>query len=129
MIKFVVPLFFFTASGNTNHSGQSQDSGNDTIKESNITVTVNAAILKPFTDKKQLLGVWGSENKEPLTVVINEDSIYYTEHFESYKYKLKGDSIFINYPDFVYSGKLYFDNDTLVMESEDGKSKYVQSKK
>ncbi|MFI5406732.1 MAG: hypothetical protein ACHQ1D_09500 [Nitrososphaerales archaeon] len=84
---------------------------------------------KSFTNKKQLLGIWESENKEPLTIKISDDSIYYTEHFASYKYQLKADSIFIYYPEFIYAGKLYFHKDTLIMESEVGKSKYVKFKK
>lgn len=59
---------------------------------------------------------------------ITTDSIYYTEHFESYKYDLKQDSIFISYPDFTFAAKVYFNKDTLVMESEDGKSKYHKFK-
>jgi hypothetical protein len=86
-------------------------------------------MLEPLTDKKELVGVWRSENKEPITVEISENLIYYREHHESHKYKMKGDSIFIDYPDFVYTGKVYFENETLIMESEEGKSKYVRFKK
>jgi hypothetical protein len=95
------------------------------------TATVGTSVIKnirPLTDKNEITGIWKSENKEPLIVEINKDSIYYPEHFESYKYKLKGDSIFINYPDFMFAAKAYFDRDTLVMESGDGKSKYVKFK-
>lgn len=84
--------------------------------------------IRPLTDKNEIIGIWESENKEPITVEINKDSIYYTEHFESHKYKLKGDSIFINYPDFVFAAKVFFDRDTLIMASEDGKSKYLKFK-
>jgi hypothetical protein len=86
-------------------------------------------MLKPLTDKKELVGVWRSENKEPITVEISENLIYYRKHHESHKYKMKGDCIFIDYPDFVYTGKVYFENETLIMESEEGKSKYVRFKK
>jgi hypothetical protein len=84
--------------------------------------------MRVLTDKWQIIGIWASKNKEPLTVKITKDSIYFTEHFESYKYTLKGDSMFINYPDFLFAAKAYFNGDTLVMEAEHGKSKYVRFK-
>ncbi|WP_153797644.1 hypothetical protein [Foetidibacter luteolus] len=85
-------------------------------------------IHKPLTDYKELYGFWESRNKEPLTIEINADSIYYVEHFESHRYSLKGDSIVIDYPGFIYTGKVYFENDALIIESEDGKSKYNRLK-
>ena len=75
-----------------------------------------------------LFGVWISDNQEQPTIDINKDSIYYTEHFESYKYDLKGDSIFIKYPDFIFSAKVLFNKDTLIMESENGHSKFYRFK-
>lgn len=126
MRKLVISLFIFATSCNAKQSGQNQNFRKDTTEKSNVSVTNTT--LMPLADKKQLLGIWESQNKEPITVEITEDSIYYTEHFESHKYKLKDDSILIDYPDFLYAGKLYFDKDTLVMESEDGKSKFVRFK-
>lgn len=90
---------------------------NDSAKYSSIRALKNG---------NEILGLWESENKEPLTIKIERDSFYYTEHFEAYKYKIKRDSIFINYPDFVFAAKVYFENDTLVMESEDGKEKFTR---
>jgi hypothetical protein len=131
MRNLLIVSFVFAASCNLEQSEQRQTSTSDTVKQAENATrnTVIKTTFKPLINKKELLGVWESENKEPLTVEINEDSIYYTEHFESHKYKLKGDSIFINYPDFVYAGKVYFDKDTLIIESEDGKAKYVKFNK
>ena len=73
---------------------------------------------KNFSNQRELLGIWMRDNKELLTVKIDLDSIYYIEHFESHKYTLKKDSIFINYHDYLFAAKLYFLKDTLIMESE-----------
>src|SRR5690349_25003967 len=109
MRNFLMASFVFAASCNLEQAEQRQTSTSDTAKQARNTArnAVVNATFKPLTNKKELLGVWASEEKEPLTVKISEDSIYYTEHFESHTYKLKGDSIIINYPDFVYTGKVY----------------------
>jgi len=81
---------------------------------------------KNFSNQRELLGIWMRDNKELLTVKIDLDSIYYIEHFESHKYTLKKDSIFINYHDYLFAAKLYFLNDTLIMESENELTKFYK---
>ena len=81
---------------------------------------------KNFSNQRELLGIWMRDNKELLTVKIDLDSIYYIEHFESHKYTLKKDSIFINYHDYLFAAKLYFLNDTLIMESENELIKFYK---
>jgi len=54
-----------------------------------------------------LIGIWTDSLNGPNSIEIKSDSIYYAEHFESYKYFLKADSIYIRYPDFTYSAKIY----------------------
>jgi hypothetical protein len=130
MRKLSFGLLIFIVGCNSEQSHQTPTSQKDTLTQSNGVAidTSTKATIRQLTDKNEIIGIWESENKEPLTVEINKDSIYYTEHFESHKYILKGDSIFINYPDFIFAAKVYFDRDTLVMESEDGKSKYMKFK-
>jgi hypothetical protein len=130
MRKLLFGLLLFIVGCNSGEPDKTPTSSKDTSTQSNTAAidTSTKTTIKPLTDKNEIIGVWESENKEPLTVEINKDSIYYTEHFESHRYKLKGDSIFINYPDFVFAAKVYFDRDTLIMESEDGKSKYTKFK-
>jgi hypothetical protein len=128
MRKLLIVLLIFDVSCNSEQSGRIQTTSKDTLARSNTAAgdTTIKKAYKPLTNKNDIIGIWANEGKEPLTVEINRDSIYYTEHFESHKYKLKGDSIFINYPDFVFAAKVYFNKDTLVLESEDGKSNYVK---
>ena len=82
--------------------------------------------IKLVTGQQDIMGVWAIETKEPITVEINQDSIYYTEHFESHPYKLQEDSIFISYPDFIFAAKVYLYGDTLVMRSDEGEAKFVR---
>jgi uncharacterized protein YcfL len=130
MRKLLFGLLLFIVSCNSGEPDQTTTSQQDTLTKSKPAAIDTSAktTIKQLTDQNQIIGVWESENKEPLTVEINKDSIYYTEHFESHRYKLRGDSIFINYPDFVFAAKVYFYGDTLVMESEDGKFKFVKFK-
>lgn len=130
MRKLLFTVLLFIVSCTSKQPDKTLALSKDTSTQSNIPAidTSKTRTIKPLTSKNEIIGVWESENKEPLTVEINKDSIYYTEHFESHRYKLKGDSIFINYPDFVFAAKVYFDRDTLVMESGNGKSKYVKFK-
>src|SRR5688572_10429049 len=119
MRKLSFGLLIFIVGCSSEQSHQTPTSQKDTLTQSNVDAidTSTKATVRQLTDKNEIIGIWESENKEPLTVEINKDSIYYTEHFESHKYILKGDSIFINYPDFIFAAKVYFDRDTLVMES------------
>lgn len=132
MKKLIFTIVPFLASCDTGQPSTNKRAASiDTVKQ--IHSTSDQLIRVPSTDKpvkykKELFGVWASDNKEPLTVEINKDSIYYTEHFESYKYDLKGDSILISYPDFMFSAKIYFTKDALIMESEDGQSRYYRFK-
>ena len=130
MRKLFFGFLLFIVSCNSGDPDQTPTSKQDTLTQSNpAAIDISAKkTIKLLTDRKEIIGVWESENNEPMTVEINRDSIYYTENFESYGYRLKGDSIFINYPDFVFAAKVYFNGDTLVMESEDGKSKFVKFK-
>ena len=128
LILFIVP---FLASCDAGQPSKKKTVTIDTVSQ--ILSTSDQSIRtsgfnKTVKDKKEILGVWASDNKEPLTVEINKDSIYYKEHFESHKYNLKGDSIFIKYSDFMLAAKIYFTKDTLIMESAGGKVKYYRFK-
>ena len=83
----------------------------------------------PIISRNQIIGIWATTDKEILTVDISKDSIFYTEHYESHKYELKNDSIYIHYFDFIYSGKPYLINDSLIFASLDGEAKYIRIKK
>jgi hypothetical protein len=70
MRKLLIASFVFAAGCNLEQSKQRQTSTADTAKqaENSTRNTVTKATFKPLTNKKELLGVWESENKEPLTV-------------------------------------------------------------
>lgn len=82
----------------------------------------------PTSNKDRLLGIWTDGNTENATFDIQRDSIFYVDQLSAYKYTIKDDSITISYPDWVFSGKVRFSKDTLVISSEDGQTKYWKFK-
>ena len=50
------------------------------------------------------------------------------DDFANYKYSLIGNTITINYPDYVYKGKVSFNNDTLILRNEENEVKYWKFK-
>jgi hypothetical protein len=78
---------------------------------------------------RQITGEWEDLGKETLTVDITKNTISYREHHESYKFKIKTDSIYIYYPDLTLSGRPYLIKDTFVISTTDGEDKYLRLKK
>ena len=76
----------------------------------------------------ELLGVWTNGNSKNATFEIREDSIYYIDHLKSYKYSVIQDSIIIMYDGFMYTGKIYFSDDTLLLTSKNEISKFWKFK-
>jgi WD40 repeat protein len=75
-------------------------------------------------NRNSVLGTWTDGSTENATFDMQRDSIFYVDQFTAYKYNLEGNSITINYPDSVFSGKVSFIKDTLVITSEDGTTKF-----
>ncbi|MBC7722865.1 MAG: hypothetical protein H7068_12630 [Pedobacter sp.] len=78
--------------------------------------------------KEKVLGIWADGSSENASFEIRLDSIYYVDHFASYKYKIIDSTITIHYPDFVSVAKLTFIKDTMVMESDGEKTKFWKFK-
>jgi hypothetical protein len=78
---------------------------------------------------KQIKGSWVDLGKETLIVDITINTITYREHHESHKFKIRGDSIYIYYFDFILSGRPYVVKDTFIISMQDGKDKYLRVKK
>jgi len=91
----------------------------DTSNQNQINIAAPVSQAQFNTLAKKLIGAWTGGESENATFDISKDSIYYVDKFESYRYALKHDSIKIFYPDFVYTAKVYFIKDTLVMNSKD----------
>lgn len=93
------------------------------LPDSSVTEKTGVDNISPAS-KEKILGPWTGGEYGNATFDIRQDSMYNVEHLESYKYTLSNDSIKVYYPDFLYSAKIYFIKDTLVMQSEDGVAKY-----
>jgi len=67
-----------------------------------------------------LLGIWIPKGSDNPAFFIRKSTIYYPEHFKSYRYKIIGDSIKIRYDGYSTSFAYKFHkNDTLVLVNND----------
>jgi hypothetical protein len=77
----------------------------------------------------KILGIWTSGTSENADFEITKKGIYYVDQNEEYKYSLDGNLISIYYPDYKYKAKVFFQSDTLIMDSKEfGKSKFWRFK-
>lgn len=61
----------------------------------------------------------GPSFNENATFRIDHDSIYYPEHFKSYKYLVKKDSILILFDGWTYRVRYTVRNDSLILKDKD----------
>ncbi|WP_461452021.1 hypothetical protein [Mucilaginibacter sp.] len=99
----------------------------DTIKkEESITKSVDIK-----TDSvNALVGLWILKGTDNPAFEIRKSTIYYPEHFKSYKYQIKGDSIKISYDGYVQSFSYDLKiKDTLKLSNQDyGETVYFRKK-
>ncbi len=74
--------------------------------------------------KNKIIGIWTYSNSENATFRIDNDSIFYVDALESFKYTLNNDTLTIQYPDYTISCKVSFKDDTLLMNSDNETSKF-----
>ena len=110
-------------------NGQTNNNQNDTIslKQNNSLILLKEKSSDSLSAK--ILGVWTDGSTENATFDIGKDTIFYVDQLEGYKYFINKDSIRINYSDWTYTGKIRIEQDTLILSSEDGISKYWKFKK
>ncbi len=108
-----------------------------TIQDSTIPKDSSEQISKAFlqavdnaqqTDRLKLFGIWTDGSTENATFDIRKDSIYYVDHFATYKYSLTDDRIKIFYSDWTFTGAVVFSKDTMMIVSEDRMTKYWKFK-
>jgi len=108
----ILPIAIFYGCNNAPKSGRSL---HDSLKRK----SANELSRKLNNFKQKLIGIWTDGSSDNATFDIKKDSIFYVDQFKSYRYSLNQDSIKIYYPDFTYTAKVYFIDDTLVMDSQD----------
>jgi hypothetical protein len=126
-ISIVICLLSCGSDGTTKSSGK-DSKVSDTSKEKENSQLPEEASLTRLTNSRQILGRWQSHGKETLSVLITGDSIFYLEHHEAHKYIIKGDSIFIDYPESMFSAKVGMVADSLMFESDQGRNKMTRAK-
>ena len=131
----VMYSFLATACGNKKKESNSVSVA-DSVNEAPVVMdqevdipeenTLDSALVSIF---KQIAGTWNAlDGDQELTVLITKDSFFYAEHSESHIYKLRNDSLYIHYPDYVLSGKPLLLKDTLAIISEDQTSKFLRKR-
>lgn len=95
----------------------------DTTKKPTIQ-TANSSNLQ-----SKILGIWKEVGAENATFEIKLNIIYYFEHDASYKYTLKGNVMAIKFPGYIFTGKVSFVKETMIISSQEfGVSKYKRMK-
>lgn len=104
------------------------------INESKSEIKITASETVQVSQKKSnrnskftqnmIMGIWTNGSTENATFQIKTKTIYYVDDFKDYSYKLKNDTIEIDYPDYTYRAEILLRNDTLIMNSKE----YSQAK-
>ena len=68
-----------------------------------------------------LIGFWGNPNEDTPVWKMDKDSIYYLQRHETYSYKLQGNDVLINNPEYpMWFKNISFIEDTLYFHDADG---------
>lgn len=80
--------------------------------------------------REQLTGTWTDGKTPSPTFDIGLDSMYYYDAMETYPYQLTGDTIKIFFAEETLNGKVWLDNDTLIISDPAfSTSKYYRVKR
>jgi hypothetical protein len=80
--------------------------------------------------REQLTGTWTDGKTPSPTFDIGLDSMYYYDAMETYPYQLTGDTIKIFFAEETLNGKVWLNNDTLIISDPAfSTSKYYRAKK
>jgi hypothetical protein len=111
-------FFFFSCNLNKTYTNEQQDQPRPEEKYAGINGLLSDTVI--HAQKSDLLGLWTDGSSENATFEIRQDSVYYVEQFEAYKYALEDGIIKIHYPDHMFKGRLTFENDEIKIVAEDG---------
>lgn len=122
----------------TNTSGITKDSIKTEKQTIKLTVKKDTLKAKSSDSSKRLnaatlnmiLGIWIPKGTDNPSFYIKKATIYYPEHFKSYKYFIHGDSIEIHYDGYIESFAYKVSkNDTLTLSNKDyGDNLYYRKK-
>jgi len=87
---------------------------------------INGPAKQPIASSP--LGIWTDGSNENATFEIRKDSIYYIEQFATYQYSILDNNIKIQSPGGTFTGTVSYIEDTMVIASEDGTTKYWKFK-
>lgn len=99
---------------------------NKSLNTSKIDNTVQNESANITKDSiwNNLVGIWKISGDENSIFQIFDDSIYYTDQGQMFKYQIKMDSILIFYDDWIYRCKYLVLENKLIFEDENGISSF-----
>ena len=91
------------------------------------TISITTEHTKGSIDRSKLFGAWTDGSTENATFDISKDTIFYLDAMTAFPYTLIGDTMIIEYPDFIVRASIHFSGDTLVLsDPEFGRTKYTR---
>lgn len=95
-----------------------------------VFILVNCQVSSKISkDQERLMGIWSLPDDINATIEILEDSIYYVDSYDYFKYWTEDDSIFIQYEaNNLYRGKYSIENDTLTITDKSQITKFYRFK-
>jgi hypothetical protein len=93
------------------------------------TISPKHGPVAPADLKLKMLGIWRDAEGENATFEVKPTNIYYFDHAKAYSYKLAGNVLTIKFPDYNFTGKVSFMNETMIIDSKEfGVSRYKKMK-
>ena len=74
-----------------------------------------------LVDKPKVIGVWTDGTTENATFEIDEDSIFYVDNMQRFKYIIKGDSLTIKFDGYDFASKIQKATDDSLILVQDKK--------
>ena len=109
----------------------------DAVKQANKSATKgnldpkkNSVVQKSTKAGPSLMGDWVADESENVTFEITKNTFYYPEHSSSYRYKIVGDSVKVQYDGFDQSFAYHLDGEKkLTLVGADGEQHVYSRKK
>jgi hypothetical protein len=90
----------------------------NSIGIASIVILFAMCNLRTDRDSEKIIGIWGLNKEGNASFDIRQDSIFYPDYFESFSYKINGDSIFIDHKHYKSKYQFFFRNDSLILKGK-----------
>ena len=136
----LVLLSLFACHYNSNNTIKENEKAKNSVKKSDSSNSKKGGsdaipreqLLSLLDTSSNIIGIWVVSTSQTgnASFIVETDTIYYPETYERYKYRVAGDSIKIDYEDYIQS--LFFKlkgKDTLILKGDHENHIYYRVKK